>query len=300
MMLLNRVAMGSLADLTTTPTWDITDYPADIARKIFDDICRTGILKTGDIIPYLTTGSPMPADTIGEPSTSVSLSLKPASVYSSIKNICEVYDLGFRLIRNPLTNLLHFDIYTGRDLTSAQSSLPAVIFSRELDNLTNTKQLTSVEDQKNCAYVYSPIGTLVVYNTGESDSTSGFDRQVLIVDASDLTSATNVTAALTQRGEEALAEYRGLQVFDGEINQKSSYKYGTDYQVGDLVEQRNSDGFANYMRITEQILSSDPKGERSYPTMTKNLSITPGSWIAWDFAQEWDDMGATEYWDTMP
>lgn len=297
LILLNRTAMGSLASLSVTATWNLTGTPGEVCRKIFHDICELGILNTADIVPYLTGSSSFPVDTIGEPSMVYTFQIPPKSVYQAIKDVCDVYDLGFRLCRDPQTGLLHFDIYSGCNRTSDQTTLDPVIFSKELDNLTNTKEFTSIENQKNVAYVFSPIGTLVVYNDNVSDSTTGFDRKVLMVDASDLTSAANPAAALLQRGQQELANYRGLVAFDGEINQLSGYKYGVHYNVGDLVEQRNSNGFANQMRVTEQILTSDSTGERSYPTIAKNLSITPGSWISWDYNEVWADMGATEYWE---
>src|SRR5690606_17136547 len=95
-------------------------------------------------------------------------------------------------------------------------------------------------------------------------------------------------------GKEALAEHRVIIAFDGEIPQFGSYIYGVDYSLGDLVEQRNSDGLATNMRVTEQIFISDQQGFRSYPTLTINLLITPGSWYAWTAGQVWDD--AEGYW----
>src|SRR5690606_343468 len=101
--------------------------------------------------------------------------------------------------------------------------------------------------------------------------------------------------ALEQKGKEELSKYKDVVAFDGEIPQSGSYIYGVDYELGDLVELRNRDGLATNMVVTEQIFISDEQGERSYPTLTTSLVITPGSWYAWDSSEVWDE--AEGYWE---
>jgi hypothetical protein len=92
---------------------------------------------------------------------------------------------------------------------------------------------------------------------------------------------------LTQKGNDELSKARSVSAFDGEIPQSGSYRYAVDYELGDLIEMRNQDGVTNNMRITEQIFASDSTGDRSYPTLAIDSSITPGSWFAWDYNQVW-------------
>jgi len=105
-----------------------------------------------------------------------------------------------------------------------------------------------------------------------------------------------MTEALTQRGMEELAKNRSISAFDGEVTQLSPYKYNQHYDMGDLVEMRNSTGLANQMLVTEQIFTADGSGERAYPTLTIKLFITPGSWLAWENSQVWLDAPGT--WST--
>ena len=111
----------------------------------------------------------------------------------------------------------------------------------------------------------------------------------------DLPLGAEYDAALRQKGLEELAKHRPIIAFDGEIPQTGSYEYQKDYFLGDLVETRGADGLATNMRVTEQIFSSDAEGVRSYPTLTIDLLITPGSWYAWDGSQDWDNAEGT--WD---
>lgn len=300
-ILLDRVAKESLSDLTTSPKWVITDEPAEVARKIFHDICVTGILDVSDIIPFIVEGTFMPTDTIPEPLDPITVELEPTTVYDAIVDICAVWNLGFRILRYFDTSQLYFDIYSGSDRTTGQTILPAVVFTPELDNLQNTKELSTVDKAKNVAYVYSPAGFLKVYPVGVDPTVDGFERRVLVVNANDVTSSNpDVPGALLQRGNEALAKNRAYQAFDGEISQHSRYKYGTHYNLGDVVEMRNTDGVTNNMRVTEQIFVSDREGERSYPTLTVNTYINTGSWLSWKNNEVWDEQGATEYWVDQP
>lgn len=300
-ILMDRVAKESLSDLTVSPKWVITDQPGDVARKIFHDICVTGILNAGDIIPFINEGTFMPDDTIPEPSEPITVELEPTTVYDAIEDLCKVWSMGFRLLRHLDTSQLYFDIYVGNDLTTSQTVLPSVVFTPSLDNLQNTKELTTIDQAKNVAYVYSAVGFQMVYADGVNPDVEGFERRVLTVNATDVTEETpDIPAALIQKGKEELAKNRTLQAFDGEISQSSQYKYGRDYNLGDIVEIRNTDGVTNNMRVTEQIFVSDREGERSYPTLTLNAFITAGSWASWMKQKVWAEMGLTEYWADQP
>jgi hypothetical protein len=57
-LMYDRVAKESLDDLTTSPKWTISGLtPTATARKIFHDICVTGVLSSYDIIPFINEGS---------------------------------------------------------------------------------------------------------------------------------------------------------------------------------------------------------------------------------------------------
>lgn len=286
---------------SASPKWTITGLPADIARYVFNQICVLTINSPNDAIPFYHSGTMFSPGTIAEPSTSVTMSLDFDSVFNTVKKICDVYNLGFRLTRKELPNgaasELYFEVYTGDNRTTLQTVLPAVVFSPGLDNLSDTNELTSTALLKNVAYVIAPNGSRMVYANGYDASTAtGFYRKAITVmaDDIDLAAGSALQTALEQRGQEELANYRVVIAFDGEIPQYGSYVYGVDYDLGDLVETRNSDGLATNMRVTEQIFVSDASGERSYPTLETELLITVGSWYAWDAGEYWDD--ADGYW----
>jgi hypothetical protein len=304
LLLEDRVAKDTMANTTAEPKWKLTGYPADIARQIFRDICLLGQLDLKDKIANTFESSIFPVDTIAEPSTSISVELDPTTVYDAIKQLADVYHMGFRLIREYDTSKLYFNIFMGSDRTSKQTTYPPVVFSQDFDNLLNTTELTSTESEKNVAYVFSPVGSRVVYADGVDPLIQGFQRRVLLVNATDITNvvAGDANALMDQRGKAELAQNRAFTAFDGEVSQYSEYKYGTHYRLGDMVEMRTTEGHTNTMQVTEQIFVSDAEGDRSYPTLSVNLFITPGSWAAWDYAQTWFDLDSntTLVWATAP
>lgn len=302
----DRGARPTKATLTTTPTWDIMATPAAIMRKIVHDVCVTGVLSIYDKIPFIVEARhpAFPASNILEPVDPILVNFEPQSVYEIIKNLGNTWTLGFRLLNNLDAGQLYFDVYSGVNRTAAQTIFPSVLFAPELDNLKNTTELSTIENAKNVAVVVALNGYLEVLPVDVPPDTGGFDRRVLMVKADDITlpAGTELSAALLQRGKEALSEHRAFQAFDGEISQNSQYIYDKDYYLGDLVETRNVDGDANQMRVTEQIFVSDKEGERTYPTLALNTFINTGSWLSWPTDKHWIDYDADidTVWATLP
>lgn len=309
----DRAARPSNASLTTSPTWDIVDEPAEVIRKIVRDICITGTLNVLDKIPYIFEGRhpAIPASNIPEPIDPIGVKIEPKSVYEAIKDLANTWTLGFRLLRNDATGQLYFDVYSGVDRTASQLTMPPVLFSPDLENLQNTSALYTIDEFKNVALVIAKNGSREVFPDDVDPLTDGFARRVLVVQASDIELPGGVLdspddialrTAMIQRGKEALAEHRAFEAFDGEISQRSQYLYGIDYDLGDLVETRNSDGVANQMRVIEQIFVSDREGERAYPTLALNTFINTGSWLSWPADKHWADYDADldTVWASLP
>lgn len=269
---------------------------------MFSDICLLGYLDPKDIIPNCSTNSVLPSDEANLPTDPVTFKFEPQTLYAAIKYICDVYDMGFRLIRGQENSQLYFNVYLGHNRTSKQVTFPAVIFSPTMENIRNTRSLSSSVGYKNVAYVLSPVGFEIVYPEVVDQDIDGLERSVLLVHATDITNPVpaQATAEMIVRGRQELALHRRLMGFDGEISQNNRYIYGTDYNLGDLVEFRSYDHLTNIMRVTEQIFVSDAEGDRSYPTLTFKEFVMPGSWAAWNYSQVWEDLDAnvTLTWDT--
>jgi hypothetical protein len=297
-ILKDRVARNTMNNLTLTDKWVITGPPAEVARTMFDAVCRDGALHLGDKISYLQPGTMFPESTLPEYENVIRWEQEPDSLYNATKSICDVYDLGFRLTRNFDTSQLFYEIYAGDDRTTGQMILDPVVFSNSLDNLQNVTEYNSIADAKNVAYVFSEQGSEVVYSPSVDPEIESFERRAMFVRADALPTdptpptASDISAYLIQIGAQELAKHQAWFAFDGEHSTTSGYKYGVHYNLGDLVEMQNNDGALNNMRVTEQIFSSDEQGDRSYPTLAINLAIYPGSWLAWNYNQVWLDLDA--------
>lgn len=105
-----------------------------------------------------------------------------------------------------------------------------------------------------------------------------------------------IEALLIARGIQELKKYNNITAFDGEIPQTGTYKYDFNYFLGDITEVRNQDGVVNNVRVTEQIFSQDASGEKSYPTLSSRLVITPGVWAAVSNAEQWGLLDDSVHW----
>lgn len=69
----------------------------------------------------------------------------------------------------------------------------------------------------------------------------------------------------------SLPQYRGATFVDGEVVPTNQFKYGQDYNLGDIVEIEGHSGSLNTARVTEYIRAQDDAGYREYPT----VELTP-------------------------
>lgn len=266
----------------------------------------TGVTNPLDAIPNLVMGRhpAIPASNIPEPVENVVKWYKPQNLYTAMTEFANTWNLGFRLLLNPDNGMVYFDVYTGVDRTTSQTTHGAVVFSPELDNIQNPTELNTVEDAKNVAFVIAQNESVEVYAPGILPDTDGYERKVIAVSPEGLDDMTGETllSAMRQAGREELAKYRPLRAFDGEISQTSNYIYNKDYYLGDLVEIRNRDNVSNHMRVTEQIFVSDAEGFRSYPTLALNTFVGPGSWLSWPTDKKWIDydVDVDTVWGTLP
>ncbi|HEY2455586.1 MAG TPA: hypothetical protein VGI71_23825 [Scandinavium sp.] len=296
----DRVAMPALTDTTTTPNWVLSGTPTVIANELFNAVCVRTVFDTHDSIPFYTFGTLLPTGSIPQPTDNITLTAAPDTLYNTLQKLCSTYNLGFRLVKDGDKGRIYFEIYTGNDLTTGQTVRKPVIFGPNMENLSKISYLSSTAPFKSVAYVFAQNGSRMVFAPGANLSGSGRDRRVLLVNSNNNgVAGPDLDAALQQEGMMALAAQRNIYSFDGQLPPNSPYIYGTDYNLGDVVEERNDLNQGNFMLITEQIFSSDNTGEHAYPTLTLVDTITPGSWNAWPGTQVWDDVDPSVHWDDL-
>lgn len=288
--------------LTQRPTWNIRGWPANIVRYMFEQVCLVGVLSFRDVWPNTySVPPPNQGDRIPEPVPSIEVEIKPQTLYSAIKDLCDSYDMGFRVLWNNNPGSFQFQVYTGFNRTTSQDVNPVVIFSPDLDNLRQTSTFSSIHDEKNVVMVISDTHTLFVYGSG-AEKKSGLDRRGLILEVTDIPEGLDegeIEVFLYDRGMAELAKHREQYLFDGEIQPRSQFRYGRDYELGDLVELRNYAGEDQQMMVIEQIFVSDGEGVREFPTLAMPANLTEGTWRLWPGTMSWADAEG-DTWASMP
>lgn len=272
----------------TDTTWNITTpmLPGEILWRIVFNWCCQGS-------PYLdgTINIGIPAaqlqqlvipglvlkdyDKSGDPITAT---VDYGPVYDAARIIAAAHRIGMQITLESASDTsysLGFRSYRGLDRTSGQTVNPPVRFSPQMDSLTNIKELQSIALLKTLVYAFAPNVTSLAPSTpGMANLTgpqySGFDLRALAVgvDVSETAlDATKLLAILNSQAKDILNANPVIKTVDGEIVPENQFKYGVDYNLGDIIEVQGNSDVITTSRVTEYIRSQDEAGERSYPTV---------------------------------
>lgn len=191
-----------------------------------------------------------------------------------IDDFLKEYSIGAEILINDALKL-EFVCFEGVDRSFDSTDHEPVIFSREFDNLVSSDLNYDETESKNMALVGGEgEGTericAIKYGTE-----TGIDRREMFIDASG-TSQTyyddegqeqtltkeDYAAQLVLIGAQELPNRQPLLSFDGEINlQNSVYKYGVDFDLGDIVSiQDNEINIYENVRIVEITEVQDDNG----------------------------------------
>lgn len=292
------------ADWTRKPPasgWVYEDAPESIAVFAVRATCRDFPLFPADVIPNLDITEEVGDYNVAAFQDDIVYATDTAkTVFDVVSEIAKNFDLGFSLTRKEDTGRLWFRMFNGVDRTTVQDQYPKILFSNDFESLESTTQFASNADEYNVAYVFTPVGNRVVAPAMVDPDIAGWDRKVLPVYADDITDTDPVVAAnkMDVRGRQELLKHQSVRAFDGQIRKDNPWVYGQDYNMGDMVEMRDEDGFTNRVRVTEQIFSSDRNGDNAYPTLSVRTLAIPGSWLLWNVGKVWADL-TTEEWSEL-
>lgn len=227
------------------------------------------------------------------------------NLYDVICEVCESNEIGFKITLNE-SNQMVFSLYAGTDRSYEQTENPYVIFSPGFDNLLNSNYISSKKTLKTVTMI-----------TGEGEGSnkkkavaecsngagSGLNRREMHTDASGIsqTDGENTisdeayTALLQRQGIDELAQNTRTESFEGEVSSGRTYTYGTDYFMGDIVQNVNEFNIEATSRVTEYIMSQDESGIERYPTFTSRPYVgLPDGYIQLQYIES----HGTEYIDT--
>ncbi|MFD3260833.1 siphovirus ReqiPepy6 Gp37-like family protein [Paenibacillus lentus] len=165
-----------------------------------------------------------------------------------IQEIAEFCDIGWGVSLDFSNKKWVFDVLPGRDLTTAQSALPPVIFSHEYDNIQSQQYVDSYIQYKNVGYSGGPVEDEDRLIQIVGNRASGLARREVFLDCS---SAEDLVE-LVELGEQKLSEFKRIQTFNGMILNTGSFVYEQDWDLGDRVTLQNLKwGLTMDSRITE-------------------------------------------------
>ncbi len=209
-------------------------------------------------------------------SLSINAQFMGDNLYDVIQQLCESNGIGFKITLNA-SKQFEFRLYSGVDRSYDQITNPFVAFSPDLDNLSNTTYY----------HTNIPFRTITLVG-GEGDGSArktatvplptgggtGLARREKFTDAASVSSLVNgVTISdaeyqglLQTEGLLSLIESQPAASFDGKVDYSTTYVYGTDFFLGDIVQVANEYGLGSKSRVTEIIFSEDLSGTDVIPT----------------------------------
>lgn len=189
-------------------------------------------------------------------------------------SLCNENDMSIDILMNHEDKKFDVVTWQGLDKSVLQNENPHVMFSKEFDNIINQKYTSNITDHKTTAIVAGEVKegnerTTVVVN----DEKSGYERRELFIDSS-LTSSYNddnnnvvnlpeeeYKNILITEGREIIKEYPIVETFESEVDRKSQYVFGVDYNVGDKVSIKNDEvGKIMHTRVISAEIISDSNG----------------------------------------
>lgn len=217
-------------------------------------------------------------------------------------------EVGFKITRRPgrssdrpepaasdTSDKFVFELYIGKDRSSDNTAgLQSVIFSPYFENIRDTDYYESVktfkttclivgQDKTNDRGVVTSTPTTSVYRGKTSASYKGLYRREAFCDASNVPRTyrennvekeydekTEYIPALREEGRKLMSEdsNRSVKTFEGEVDYRTTYIYGVDYFLGDIVDVADIFGHEIQARITEVTFSDDEEGFSITPTFS--------------------------------
>lgn len=202
-----------------------------LSITLVDETCIN--VESSRKIPYLTTNIGTDSGEI------VSFNQSYFNLYDALMELNKPYNRSFDIILDLDTKTLTFTTLKGTDRTYnyENPNLNSVIFSRSFENVTSSTYLNSVDGYKTHALIAGEgDGQNRVTIWSNQDSSTGFNRFELFVDARDLQKGESTDATyqnqLIQRGVSKLAEYPLIDSYDCTVVADG---YLTKWNLGDVV-----------------------------------------------------------------
>ena len=189
-----------------------------------------------------------------------------------VQKICIDHKLGFKIEYNSDQDILLAQFYEGSDRSYEQYINPYVVFSKEYENINAITYYLNTSAWKTYCMVegWREDAQTAVFSEASSGETST-DRREVYLDKTSMSYPIDGLIIPPYRYDELLAfagksyinKTRPLPEFSTDIDYESIYIFGTDYNLGDIVQIDCMDilGITFKARITGVIISEDTTGK---------------------------------------
>ena len=205
------------------------------------------------------------------------------NLYEKIEENCALFDIGFKITlqkRKDNNGIDHeyfvMRLYKGTDRSYEQDVRPSITFSTKFENLLSSNFYSSYRLYKNVAYAATRNSDTdtgyehmqYYYPDKMENIPSGLDWRETFVECS---VDKDEDWRIIQKNEamSKLKEAQTTDVFDGQLDPLGQYRYGRDFNIGDIVQIANEYGMEGESRVVSVTFSSEPSGESIYPTFEK-------------------------------
>lgn len=189
-----------------------------------------------------------------------------------ITEICKTYNYGWDIYVTD--GKYTVDIYKGLDRSYNQTERPYVVFSDDFENLFETEYVYESEEYANMTLVGGEGEGLDRIYAYVNNELSGLNRYETFTDARDISQNANSEEAISYEEYLSLLEARGKEDlsskvisegFSGEVLSDVAFKYGEDFNLGDVVTVINKYGIQKNVRVLSAIESEDESGTKLIP-----------------------------------
>ena len=155
-----------------------------------------------------------------------------------LQKAAEYCDIGWEIYLDE-TGTLHFDVMTGVDHSVSQEENSPVLFSLDFESIKSLNHLQDLSSYLNLGYaagVGEGADRVVLKVTNEETEPTAFSRFETFLDCGELSILQSDTAmSLQDEGKHQLKVYEKQESLSAVVSPESSFVYGVDWALGDLV-----------------------------------------------------------------
>jgi hypothetical protein len=200
--------------------------------------------------------------------------IKRGDLYATVLELLDEINGGIKVNRpNVSEPTIRIILHQGEDLVRD------VRFSWAEGEIANAKYFKSSKRKKNAAYITNNFKGKYV----ERDTTlSGWDKRVMFIDATDITTNPNDPATiwiyqrlnaaldsqLDTRARRTIRRHKQKTILEATLSLSAKSHYRVDYDIGDIVWVDGDYDISDEMRVIEFAESEDENGEFGLPTLS--------------------------------